>query len=648
MLHLISVSIDGFLSHGNIGTLPLDEPGITHIRGATGHGKSTIFEVVYYLLMGETIRETRQVATLANSVLQNGYDIALDYQVDANRYTVQEIRGRPGAGLFFWKNGDPVLDMKDTRELRLKILASLGMTPDDFCALAFVGQNQFYTLVYGKSGDRSKEIIRIFGLNQYDQALKDCGADVKESVDQRALLITKIDEIKVELNNLEEQFQTAQPIQTVVDDTLLAARRIELVKVEAAIAQVRSKYDLAVAEVGKAKALREKCDLALGIQREIEDLKSKLAGLGPADQSIAELQKAYDSAKDRLSEALAEVKQAQGQLTSVQKLNDRCPINREVCPINVPIEYKSVQIKRYTGLITTGKEGVAASQQKAQQAENQLESAKRKNTIQTKLLERKKDLENLGEVSTFGSAGQEAEAERLKELLARGEKKQKKLNDQIAELREAKAAQLKEQEYRQRMEKVLADKRKGLTKYQANLADHDLEHQYLVATLNVLKKAKAYKIDYVINRLNIQLGKNLDYISDGMFQARFASQRKDSTGKKLIDDIELMFSDSYKEIPIELASPGQQAYVCLAMIPTVFETARGITDKAVSSLWLDEVLGPISDDLLDRSFELLVELIRGLGVQSVKIITHRAIDSRFFDHTWDVKMENGVSKVDLV
>jgi DNA repair exonuclease SbcCD ATPase subunit len=647
MLHLISVSIDGFLSHGNTGTLPLDESGITHIRGATGVGKSTIFEAVYYLLTGDTIRASRQVAALANSVLQGGYDISLNYQVDADLYKVQEIRGRTGNGLFFWKNGNPVLDVKDTRDLRLKILASLRMTPDDFCALAFVGQNQFYTLVYGKSGDRAKELVRIFGLNQYDEALKRCGADVKESVDQRALLMTQIDTIKLDLDKLEEQLIADETEQVIVQDAQIISKQAEIDRIAGLLKQVRIRYDTAVESLGQAKALRENYELMISMQNEVKELEDRLSGFAPGDQDIALLQKGYDAAKDQLATITAELNQAKEQVVSVKKLDDRCPINLEVCPVDVPRANKERRVKEFLKIIMAGNVNAASIQEEVNSADAALSSAKDRQKVQEKLSERKKDLEDLGEYAMADYSAQELKVEQLKDLYAKGEGKLKRLDDQMVELRERKAAQIKTGEYKAKLDKLLEGKRSDLSHRQTQLTEHDVEHQYLVTTLNVLKKAKAYKIDYVINRLNEKLSKNLDYLSDGVFQAWFVSQRKDATGKKFIDDIELMFSDAYKEIPIELASPGQQAYVCLAMIPTVFETARDITNKAVSSLWLDEVLGPISEDLLDRAFELLVELIKGIGVQSVKIISHRSIDTRFFDHAWDVKLENGVSIVEL-
>lgn len=650
MLHLESVSIDGFLSHGNTGLLPLDEPGITYIRGATGNGKSTIFEVVYYLLTGETIRKTQQVASLINSVIKGGYDISLNYRRDITKYKVQEVRGRPARtnGLYLYKNGnsepEPSTGVTDTRR---QILLSLGMSPEDFCALAFVGQNQFYTLVYGKSSERAKEMIRIFSLNQYDQALKYCGADVKESSEQRDLLVTKIDGVNLDLKRFEEQLQVEEDEKVAVDEDAITARQAELQRIDKAVRIIRAQYDTAREALGRSKALLEKAELARNITEEVSGLRDQLSKLGPFSEDLIELQTQYDAAMKRLATATAELKQAREQLATVKKLNDRCPINLKSCPVNVPLEYRGIKISQWQASILDGQRCVETSEFSAKEIGNWLEVGKTKSQLQKKISERKKDLNKLGELVVGDSMDWASEVNRLSELLNRGEQKQRKIQDQLTDLQANKAAQLKAQEYRERINKVLEEKRQVLSRYQKDLSDHDKEHQYLVTTLNVLKKAKAYKIDYVINRLNEKLGKNLDYISEGMFQAWFTPQRKDSTGKKLIEDIELMFSDPYKEIPIELASPGQQAYVCLAMIPTVFEVARDITGKEVSSLWLDEVLGPISEDLLDRAFELLVELIRGLGVRSVKIITHRSLDSRFFDHTWDVSLENGVSKVEL-
>jgi len=156
-----------------------------------------------------------------------------------------------------------------------------------------------------------------------------------------------------------------------------------------------------------------------------------------------------------------------------------------------------------------------------------------------------------------------------------------------------------------------------------------------------------HKIDYVLELLNTTIQKNLDFISGGLYQAQFTSQKMDSKGKRLLDSIELNFADQYKAIPIELASGGQRAQVSVSVICSVFEVARKLTSKSVSSLWLDEVLGPVSEDVIDRVFEALLKLSAKLGADSIKMVSHRSLDERLFDHVWTTSLVGGITQIEL-
>ena len=213
MLRLKSVKIDGFMSYGSTGEIVLDLPGITHICGKTGSGKSCIFEVIHYLLTGDTLREKGVVKNLINKVIGKGYDISIKYQNNDHLYEVQEIRGRGKTdGLFFRVDGELKLGSK-TGETRNYILESLGMTKGDFCSVAFLGQNQSQILIDGTSEERFKEIVRIFGLDKYDESLKECDKDLKEISSIRKEINEKIESYSVDLIKMKESISFSENVQ---------------------------------------------------------------------------------------------------------------------------------------------------------------------------------------------------------------------------------------------------------------------------------------------------------------------------------------------------------------------------------------------------------------------------------------------------
>lgn len=651
MLGLTSVEIDGFLSHGNTGLIPLDQPGITSIQGATGDGKSTIFEVVFYLLTGETFRTVRLVADLANKVTNNGYDIALNYYVDKDTYRVREIRGRKGndnelEGLYFWQNGEPI-KTKKTSDLRKKILDSLKMTPNDICAISFMGQAQFHRLVYGKSTERANEIIRIYGLDQYDQALKDCGKDIEVSSDMRKALVAKLAIANVELVSLEYQLKIDDGI-VVIDEGQFINLQKDIADVERALTTIRPKEGKAREDLGKVKALKEKYQLFLDIQNEIQSIRQDLNGMVDVTQSPEDLRKGLDAVRDNLAQVASTISQAKERLKSVKDLGEKCPITCDVCPVGVPDKYKNMQVAACRNVIDSKHGMLASLTAEVTELQRVIVISTTKSKLQEKLKDKTNTLQKLGDIVDIPDLSEKEQlAKKFEELVTRGTTKLKLLNDSLVQIKEKKSAYLKAQEYRERARCMMDEKNHELLAIQISLDTHDHDHQYLVTALNILKKAKAYKIDYIINLLNERVQSNLDYISDGAYQASFSSQRKDATGKKLLDSIDIVVSDSFKEIPFEMASGGQQAQVCLAVLPAIFETARMVTNKSMSSLWLDEVFGPISSDTLDRVFESLIALSERIGVSSIKVISHRNLDSRFIDYTWNVTLENGVTRLDM-
>ena len=158
---------------------------------------------------------------------------------------------------------------------------------------------------------------------------------------------------------------------------------------------------------------------------------------------------------------------------------------------------------------------------------------------------------------------------------------------------------------------------------------------------------KLYKIDLVIQMLNSHLKEILECVSSGEYKAEFSSQRDSANKKKKLDKIGINVYDSYKMIPIELCSGGQSTEVGLAVLLSTWKTANLISQKGVSSLWLDEVFGPLDEEVINRVFDSVIDVASSLGATTINIISHRELDSRLFDYVWDVKRENGLTQVNF-
>jgi DNA repair exonuclease SbcCD ATPase subunit len=225
----------------------------------------------------------------------------------------------------------------------------------------------------------------------------------------------------------------------------------------------------------------------------------------------------------------------------------------------------------------------------------------------------------------------------------------------LRELQEAKESlyidlgvQAKAKDLKQKIANSIEEREKQFEAQKQELDKFNFESQYLAAALSVLKKTKMYKIDLVIRLLNEYVNDILDRISDSEYKAQFTSQQNDAKGDRVLDKIGILVSDAYKTIPVELCSGGQRDEVSLAVLLSTWKAARTLSKKAVSSLWLDEAFGSLDQETIDRVFQAVVTVAGELGAQSVKIISHRELDSRLASYIWKIKMLDGISSLKIL
>jgi len=145
---------------------------------------------------------------------------------------------------------------------------------------------------------------------------------------------------------------------------------------------------------------------------------------------------------------------------------------------------------------------------------------------------------------------------------------------------------------REKMNNLLEERESTIKRLKHKIDTRSIELQYTSGALAIFKKMKMYKIELVLQLLNKNLKEILNQISDGEYKAEFTSQKLTADRKKVLDKIGITVYDGYKAIPIELCSGGQSTEVGLAVLLSVWVTANSISNKGVSSLWLDEVFGP--------------------------------------------------------
>jgi len=646
MIELHTLRLDGWLSYDKA-EFTLDNPGITRIMGTVGSGKSAIPEAVFYLLFGKTLRGKDSVNDLVNKVLDNGYEIELEFSVDGVNYRVREVRGRPNKGVFFYTNGTSTLGKTDP-DTRNRIIKAIGMSADDFRSIAFLGQRQTQLLVEGKPAERGKAIVDIFSLNRYDEIIVRCETDIKEATKERKDLEETLERFTKELESLEESLSDDEDDEDVSQDDFDAIE-IKISEISGKVSKIRKLATTIREVIAKASAINEQKARLKTLMKDINALKSDLANRTQPQESVDELDELLEALLEDYSDVQGVLKRARRAIENAKNMDNTCPVTQADCPVNIPVDKQADTIK-------ANKKKLKKSKAKFEKIGKEISDHKADRKF-AKEYEKREDAIYLKEAAVAALSTTVKNTANISEEKLKLQKYDKGITDGNAKLQEliedrtdvkAALAVYREREaMRKKVDAALADKDEAITELKESAEAKSIEVQYLAGALSVFKKMKMYKIDLVLHLINANLKDILEQISDGEYRAEFLSQKKTSDNKRMMDKVRILVYDSNMEIPIELCSGGQATEVGLAVLLSTWKAANSISNKGVSSLWLDEVFGPLSEEIVDKTFDAVLAVANDLGTTVVNIISHRDLDMRRFDYVWEITRRNGISSAKI-
>jgi DNA repair exonuclease SbcCD ATPase subunit len=649
MIDLETLYLDGWLSYDKA-KIQLDSRGVTLIKGNIGAGKSAVLEAIFYLLFGKTLRGKDSVNSLPNKILNNGYEIALNLKIDGVNYSIKEIRGRPEKGLYFYKNGEPYQSSTEdsAADPRKLILSTLGVSAHEFESIAFLGQKQSQILVEGTPGDRAKALVAIFGLNRYDASVKRCSELVKELAQKIEHQNGKVQQINDEVDNLKNMLRdTTEP-----NPEEIRKKKLKLKKVTEAVESTETKlsklHELIEASkhtIGRAEALAIQSEKAATMQCEVDKLKTQLQEQDWPDATTTELELIVGELSQNRARYLAIVTQCVNEIESAKKSDNVCPINKKECPISVPRDSKKQVIADCNDRTKDAQKELKKIDKELEIAKRELKRAIEKEHLHYVTKSKLATIRTLRIEAVPDTNQAEAVLRKCRDAIGVGTEKIKELKEAQTALQIDIGTEAKAKDIKQRILNSIEEREKQLNLQKQKLEDFALESKYLAACISVLKKTKMYKIDLVLNLLNQYVNEILERVSDSEYKAQFVSQQSDAKGDRILDKIGIMVSDSYKTIPVELCSGGQRDEVGLSVLLATWKAAHNLSSKSVSSLWLDEAFGALDQEAIDRVFQSVVDVASELGAKAVKIISHRDLDSRLFDHTWEVKIQDGISSI---
>lgn len=636
MITLKELVLDGWMSYDKA-TISFSDLGVVQLAGNTGAGKSSILEAVVYLLFGTTIRKKTSVNDLANRILNSGYSIRIDIDVGGIPASIQEIRGRGKDSLNFVVDG---VDRrgKTANETRKKILEFIGMSPDEFLSIAMLGQRQSQVLIEGTNSERSNAIVNLFSLNRYDEYIDKCDTSIKDMQTQYKNLQYKLLVVQKDLDMYASDLSN--------DGTIIPIDESEISRLDGEISIVKDKLNKIQIKLGNFKEQLGHISACESQAKKLEQGKKEIELLEKSINMVMDVATFNEDDLSKMQHQLYQLKAKNDALKStikeIQSVGNLCPITKKDCPVNVPTEYKESRL-------SDCQEQMMNNDMIVKDVKVKLDSLQSMKTVidQRKQLAFKKDA--LSKIVVQQVSGKDEVLQNIDQCSDAINRGSSKLNQLVKEKQDI---LLNNTKYKERMlfmekaKKITIQKEQEKQELQSKISELSLEMQYTTTALGILRKARMFRIDSVLELLNQNLDATLHTISDGQLKAQFSSQKMAASGKKILDKIDILVSDPYKTVPIELVSGGQSSQVGLGILLSVWKTSKQISNKSVSCLFLDEVFGSLNPELASNCFSAVVDVCKSAGASSVFVISHQELPQNMFDKHIMVNNNNGISSLE--
>ena len=572
MIILQKLKWDNCFSYGKGNEVDLSGATLTQLVGTNGVGKSSIPLILEEVLFNKNSKNVKK-ADIANRYVGSGYDIWLDFTVDADNYTI-EVHRRSTLKCKLTKNGEDI--SSHTASNTYKTLGEvLGIDFKTFTQLVYQNTNASLQFLTATDTNRKKFLIDLLKLDNYVLFFETFKEAVRVTSQEVTSVNAKIDTINKWL----------------VDNKL---ESIELLP----------KMNLPKISENDEKTLRQ-------LQLQIENISEKNKKINFNNQlkeslktfDISKLQKdlqLYPSLKltDELVGDIggkkAELMQAKKMVAKYETLKESpgdavCP----ACEQEIDLELAVL--------------GYHAHKNEADQLESEiaemrsaLEEIEKANEIHRKASQGIKDWEDI-----FRSIDNELPSE----IFDRQD-----MEEQVTEL------QTKIQEARNQLEEVIAENERRerhntridiiqeqTTEFETQLSDlvdklSALEDE--VSILDVLKKAfstnglLAYKIESLVKELELLTNEYLAEFSDGRFSINFVVEN---------DKLNVEVSDNGNIIDILALSSGELARVNIATLVAIRKLMTSISRSQINVLFLDEVNQALDEQGKEKIVEILLK-----------------------------------------
>ena len=571
MIILQKLTWDNCFSYGTGNEVNLADATLTQLIGTNGVGKSSIPLILEEVLFNKNSKNVKK-ADIANRYINSGYDISLDFSVDADNYTI-EVHRRATLKCKLTKNGEDI--SSHTASNTYKTLGEiLGIDFKTFTQLVYQNTNTSLQFLTATDTNRKKFLIDLLKLDDYVAFFETFKEGVRVATQEVTALTAKTETIVKWLND--NKLETIDVLSKVNlpkiserDEETLRQLQVDFENISEKNKKINENNflvdQLKLLDIGKLRA-------DLQTHPEIVETKELTGAIGAWRSELAH--------EVRMRDKYENLKNAEDQ---------ECP----TC--DQPVDLAFIE-----GRYTEHNERAQSCTKFMKSEQDKLEKAEYENEIHRKaakgIREWERIFSSIDSSLTTTVSDPEAVKGRIQEL-------RNKVKEARAELEEVITENEKRERHNTRIEII----QEQTTQFEKELGDiisqlSSIEDK--LSILEILKKAfstnglLAYKIESLVKELESLTNEYLAEFSDGRFSINFVVEN---------DKLNVEVTDTGKLIDILALSSGELARVNIATLVAIRKLMTSISRSQINVLFLDEVNQALDEQGKEKVVEILLK-----------------------------------------
>jgi|GEM_PF-6407125 len=318
----------GLGSYVNKTTLNLENSGLVLIEGENGSGKSSIFDVICWILFDETIRGVKKTDWI-NTSCSSGFG-ELTLLDDDKEYRIFRERSRDDNKVRLRVSvNDKDISGETIQETQKRLEEDiLKYNFDLFRSTVMFGQNDILTFTYGTDKQRKELIGQLLGFNEIDKCLVTCRG-------KYVFLHREVELLENELKNKKSLLES-QPIENIISNLEKKKKDLEeFNSLKESLSEEISNFDERLKWIEKEvekNALIKKIELR---KNELSKIKEEITSCGDIEVLTKELNgyktnlegynNQYNSLVSRKTYLVEKSNELSKKIKNIELLQGKCP-----------------------------------------------------------------------------------------------------------------------------------------------------------------------------------------------------------------------------------------------------------------------------------------------------------------------------------